>query len=112
MGELIIEGDTGSVSDGYHTFDQLYEHRCWLFLALMLANKEISWIARYHYDGTHINGYLIAGMNLPNNKQITYHIPVQMVEHNSKFNILDFAPPWDYHTSDDVIDRLRNWVNQ
>ena len=31
-----VNGTTvGDMSDGYHTFDELYEHRYWLFLALL-----------------------------------------------------------------------------
>lgn len=33
-----IEG--GDISDGYHTFDELYEHRCLLFIRLCLLQPD------------------------------------------------------------------------
>lgn len=35
---LHIPIDAGKVSDGYHTFDELYEHRCLLFINLVHFN--------------------------------------------------------------------------
>jgi len=39
-------------SDGYHTFDELYEHRHWLFLSLMKMWPERAWASKLHADGT------------------------------------------------------------
>lgn len=38
------------ISDGYHTFDELYEHRCLLFINLCLAHPNAAYW-RPHYDG-------------------------------------------------------------
>ncbi|WP_436351294.1 hypothetical protein [Escherichia coli] len=38
----------GEVSDGYHTFNELYAHRVRLFSSLMHAYAELSWWSRKH----------------------------------------------------------------
>ncbi|MGK3384654.1 hypothetical protein ACSLOB_28275, partial [Escherichia coli] len=40
--------DMGEVSDGYHTFNELYAHRVRLFSSLMHAYAELSWWSRKH----------------------------------------------------------------
>jgi hypothetical protein len=54
--------DTNTVSDGYHTFGELYEHRITLFLVLMLRHPNISWRSRNHADGSEWEGWFIAGI--------------------------------------------------
>lgn len=96
----------GNTSDGYHTFNELYEHRIALFIALMNAHREISWWSRFHSDGTFMEGWIIAGMNLPTG-DITYHLPVDHIP----LDIVELhqAPPWDGHTPADVVKRLQAW---
>lgn len=97
----------GNTSDGYHTFNELYEHRHALFLALMLCNHLRAWRSYLHHDGTSFDGYFIAGMDLISG-QVSYHIPLRLWDKLNDSNIatLTFAPEWDGHTSDDVIDRI------
>ncbi|NCC41670.1 MAG: hypothetical protein EOM21_20095 [Gammaproteobacteria bacterium] len=95
--------DTGKISDGYHTFDELYEHRHALFIAL--ANKCLgSWKSRQHADGTMFDGWFIAGIETPKGSA-TYHLPLRLFDKLYCVE-LDYAPEWDGHTSDDVIERL------
>jgi hypothetical protein len=59
--------NTNEISDGYHTFGELYEHRAALFVALINRCTDIpSWISHQHHDGTMFNGYFIAGMKSAN----------------------------------------------
>lgn len=110
MGTLIIEGDTGNVSDGHHTFDELYDHRCHLFVALMRSNPEISWRARQHEDGSKYEGWFIAGMCLPTG-DISYHLPTRMWTMLDGLNIAtgEYGRKWDGHTAVDTIKRLAAW---
>jgi hypothetical protein len=110
-----VECDTGKVSDGYHTFDELYDHRCLLFLALQDAwcNQvlygepcDCTWKSRRHHDGTAFDGWFIAGLTLPQG-QITYHISEKYWD-LCKAAERDTAPEWDGHTAQDVIDRLQS----
>lgn len=43
--------DMGEVSDGYHTFNQLYHQRAILFAAIVNQNKDIAWKSYKHSDG-------------------------------------------------------------
>ncbi len=112
MGQLLIECETGKVSDGYHTFDELYDHRCLLFLAFQaIVHQDTlpysgAWKSRRHHDGSSFDGWFIAGLNLGLQGQITYHIPDKYWD-LCKGAERETAPEWDGHTPDDVLDRLR-----
>ena len=111
MGKITIETEIGKVSDGYHTFDELYDHRCLLFVALMKTNPKISWRANNHDDGTSYESWFVAGMHLPSG-DISYHLPQYMWKllDNVKIKTSNKAPKWDGHTSKDVVSRLEEWV--
>lgn len=102
-----MSDDTGKISDGYHTFDELYEHRVTLFACLANRNKKNAWKSYFHSDGTSYEGWFIAGMTLPTG-QITYHIPLRDWD---RFQVKEFdrALAWDGHTPNDVLERLRKW---
>ncbi|MCG7931938.1 MAG: hypothetical protein N0E44_18045 [Candidatus Thiodiazotropha lotti] len=112
MGELKIECDTNEVSDGYHTFGELYDHRCLLFVVLMRSNPELSWRANNHHDGTMLENWFVAGMHLPTG-DITYHLPVDMWNLLDGVNIatMNRGPEWDGHTANDVLQRLKDWCD-
>jgi hypothetical protein len=99
----------GSTSDGYHTFDELYEHRT-LLLAAFLEDND-GWISDQHSDGTMFDGMFIAGTELMNGKQITYHQDMKYWPYFLNCRILDRAPAWDGHTSQDVVDRFKEWLS-
>lgn len=105
---MVIEGDF-NVTDSYHSFEELYAHRILLFIALMKGSPEISWKSRNHNDGTSYDGWFIAGMHLPSG-DITYHISDKFWGMLQNINTLEKSPPWDGHTSEEVIRRLNNYV--
>lgn len=117
--------------DGYHTFDELYDHRISLYIALCKKVHEMDevkcamsgmhrsvypyfsvWKSKRHSDGELCFGtgtQFVLGIGKGYGKQVTYHIPIE------RWNEVDFvleelekAPEWDGHSSDDVIDRLKN----
>lgn len=111
--------DTNKISDGYHTFGELYEHRIILYLSLIGATKAYIdsgnripiklWYSDTHHDGTSWDGWLIVGItNTSNNEQISYHINSSYEHLLIEMDIekLDKAPEWDGHTSEDVLKRL------
>jgi hypothetical protein len=102
---------TDQISDGYHTFGELYEHRTLLFVALMRARPELSWFAQRHSDGSAFPGFFIAGMRLPTG-QITYHVEDRWLPLLRAQPIIELAvaPEWDGHTSSDVVRRLTDWL--
>jgi hypothetical protein len=109
---LQVECDTDKVSDGYHTFGELYEHRCLLFIALMRAYHAYAWRAVLHADGTAFDDWFIAGMNLPTGA-VTYHLPQKLwpLLDEAGVRTMGSAPEWDGHTSKDVVARLRLWLD-
>lgn len=102
-----------NTSDWHHTFNELYEHRFALFIALMRSHPERSWRAYKHADGAIYPWWFIAGIRLPN-WTITYHLPVNKREELDDWKITTMAnaPERDGHTSNDVIERLKNFYPQ
>lgn len=49
--EVAHVDDIGDVSDGFHTFNQLYHQRAMLFATIVNQNRDISWKSRRHEDG-------------------------------------------------------------
>ena len=103
--------ETGSISDGYHTFDELYAHRVELFLTLcrLFSRRDAApvWKSKLHSDGTSFKGWFILGLFTGRGHQITYHLPIDRWEDADFAETLDEAPEFDGHSSDDVIERLK-----
>lgn len=110
MNTLQIPCKGGEISDGFHTFDELYEHRTMLYIALLASNKNYSWISKRHCDDSQWENWFVAGLRLRTGEDITYHIHDKYWDlcKNSGVTILDKAPKWDGHTSADVLTRLKN----
>ena len=105
------EQDMGEVSDGYHTFNELYEHRHMLLIALMISNPDISFKSRRHSDDSNsYDGWFLAGMTLPCG-QITYHLPNRLFD-ACRVVELYVPPKYDGHTPADLVDRLSQWIKQ
>lgn len=89
------------ISDGYHTFDELYYHRMILFSLLLNSHKDISWKAKKHHDGTMFDeDSFICGIETPEG-QYTYHYKL---EYWDMFDVkeLEFAPEYDGHKPSDI----------
>jgi|SRR5579872_1642398 len=104
---------TGSTSDGYHTFDDLYAHRIALWKAVCrLVSRDPHyqyrevWRTCLHSDGTSYPGWFVLGMTMEDGRQLTYHLPITEWDNCSFAMILDEAPRFDGHTAADVIKRL------
>jgi hypothetical protein len=105
---IYVPCEPGQISDGFHTFDELYDHRCLLFIALANHIKINAWKSKKHDDDTSLDGWFIVGITLSSGA-ITYHIPVKYWE-LCHFETKKKAPKWDGHTSHDVIDRLKSFI--
>lgn len=116
--DYVVNGDDNmSVSDGYHTFEELYEHRIELYITLcrLLASNyklqvdgEGVWRSLLHSDGTAMEGWFVLGILTVKGQQITYHLPLSRWDETSFAKTLDKAPEFDGHTSDDVLKRLKS----
>ena len=103
----------GELSDGYHTHNELYEHRMCL-----TAHAVLGWIAAgyqvvkswQHSDGELCfgGGWFIVVAKLPTG-WISYHYQEQ---HWDLFDVDDVekAPEWDGHQPEDVIQRLKDAI--
>lgn len=100
---------TGETSDGYHTFNELYEHRISLWVALCRVIEQqregTVWKTQLHSDGTSLDGWFVLGMHHLPSQQITYHLPMSRWD-ECKFKTLDRALEFDGHTGADVLARL------
>lgn len=107
-GKIAIDCELGQVSDGYHTFDELYEHRCLLFVSLSYWVPGI-FKTRKNDKGEEWAGWFIAGLNTPWG-QITYHLPVEYWDLLEDATEIERNDQYDGHTSQDVAQRLRKML--
>lgn len=108
--------DTNKISDGYHTFGELYEHRITLFIALcreLMNNpsyqdgqKSEVWRSHKHSDGSSFEGWFLLGIGKERGDQITYHMPIDKWDQCAFAYTYDKAPDFDGHSSSDVLNRL------
>ena len=96
---------TGETSDGYHTFDELYDHRAKLFSAIVRDHRYSAWKSRLHHDGTMYEGMFIVGVETPQG-QATYHYNVDPYWEIFDCKELVRAPEWDGHTPEQAISRI------
>lgn len=98
--------DIGELSDGFHTFNGLYEQRMFLFAALVKAYKDKSWKSYRHEDGEYCfgGGWFIVGIDTPEGSY-TYHYENKYWD---MFDCTDLprAKHWDGHTEADAEVRL------
>lgn len=109
----IPETNMGAVSDGYHTFNELYDHRAKLFAVVCESYKDLAWKSKLHDTGDMYDGMFIVGITTPLG-QATYHYDID--PYWDMFNVkeLDKAPKWDGHTPTEAIDRILTlkWVKK
>ena len=103
--KLVDKLRAGEISDGYHTFNELYHHRAVLFSVICNQNKDIAWKSKLHSDGTMYDEMFIVGINTPEG-QYSYHYDINLW---SLFDVkeLDKAPEYDGHLPED-IERLKS----
>ena len=99
---LIPESGIGDVSDGYHTFIELYYQRMMLFAVLVKIYKDRAWKSWKHEDGKQCfdGGWFIVGIDTPEGSY-TYHYE------GKYFDMFDCpelptGKHWDGHTEKDV----------
>ena len=101
--------DTDSISDGYHTFGELYKHRAALTAALCheltyIYGENKCWKSLKHSDDTMYDGMFIVGIETISGT-VTYHYDISYWS-DFDIKVLEKAPEWDGHTSNDVINRI------
>ena len=96
------------ISDGYHTFGDLYKHRTYL-LAIAMIHLPYAWKARKHEDGTMFDGMFVVGFPTPNG-MVTYHCDN---EYWNDFKVpeIPHAPHFDGYSDADVLDREKAFLD-
>ena len=100
----------GNYSDGYHTFNELYETRNLLFAALIQQHKDKAWRASRNAEGTKWPGWFVCGINKEAGQQITFHMPEKFWANLEGIETHDINPYYDGHTSADVTNRLTEFI--
>lgn len=94
--------ELGELSDGFHTFNSLYEQRVVLFAALVNTFSDLAWKSYKHEDGSPCfnGGWFIVGIDTPEGPY-TYHYENKYWDmfHCKE---LPVAKEWDGHTDKDV----------
>ncbi len=110
-----VGADTNTISDGYHTFGELYKHRILLWIALALSIsvshshsfKNNVWRSKKHSDDSELDGWFLLGIGREPGTQMTYHLPISYWDETDFAITLDKAPIFDGHTSEDVLERIK-----
>lgn len=92
--------DAGEISDGYHTFNELYFHRMILFSVICNQNKDKAWKSWKHADGTMYDDYFVVGITTPEG-DYTYHYYKDYWDYFD-VKVLEHALKWDGHKPEDV----------
>lgn len=108
----VDEDVRGKLSDGYHTYDDLYAHRAalWKVLIKHLLISGINGIKVYkclnHYDGTKYPGWFLSLVVLPSGEQLSYHLPMEEFKSTCGVSCKNSPVKFDGHSSKDVLKRL------
>lgn len=102
--------ETDSISDGHHTFGELYDHRRALtaVLAAEAASAGDSWRSKAHHpddEPMFEGGYFIVGIELPTGT-ITYHYKLHHWDDFAAVPEREHAPKWDGAMPGDTVRRL------
>ena len=105
--KTVTGASVGELSDGYHTFNELYDHRM-VLTALAFMNLPYAWKSKIHDDGSMYDNMFVVGAPTPDG-MITYHYDL---EYWNLFKIpqIPHAPRFDGHTPKDVVTRLTNYI--
>lgn len=105
--------DMGEVSDGYHTFNELYYYRM-LYNAAFFNLLPKEWVhkSKKHHTGEECfgGGWFIVMANLPTG-QVSNHYELKDWD---LFQVpeKEFADEWDGHTPQEASERLRKYLQQ
>ncbi len=101
----VPQSGIGDLSDGYHTFNELYHHRAVLFSVICNLMPHRAWKSKLHDTGDMYDGMFIVGIETTQG-QVTYHYDIDPYWDMFKVKELEKAPKWDGHTPQDAIERL------
>ena len=97
------------ISDGNHTFEELYLQRMYLFSAICSCYPELSWKSKKHFDEEKdpmFNDCFIVGTKTPLGVA-SYHFKL---EHWNEFSVKEIktAPQYNGYTPEVVLSRIKS----
>ena len=99
--------DTSQISDGYHTFGELYGHRNLLFISLCFAlNHKVD---VFKAKDPNIGGWFVLYLMLPKG-QVSYHIEMEFWYLVSAIEEIEYGSVYDGHDSSNVWQRLLEFI--
>lgn len=111
----VVKGHPAQLSDGYHTMEELYEHRRALTAALAAFYAAAcpdptrgAWRSKAHHpddDPMFEGGYFIVGIEVETGP-VTYHYKLTHWDDFAAVPELEHAPKWDGGSPDDSVIRL------
>ena len=105
--------DMGEVSDGYHTFNELYYYRM-LYNAAFFNLLPMEWVhkSKRHHTGEECfgGGWFIVMANLPTG-QVSNHYELKDWD-LFKVPEKEFADEWDGHTPQEAAERIHKYLQQ
>ena len=117
--EILKQGEytdyIGNISDGYHTFNELYEYRL-LYNAALFNEFAEKGLYEVHKSKRHFDGEIPFGD--PNWFIVMAELPTGQISNHYEMKDWDLfhvpekekANVWDGHTPKDVSERLRNFL--
>lgn len=100
--------DISKMSDGYHSFEELYHHRAILTAALFSSYPNLAWKSVKNSEGEEDPGWFLVGIKTPRG-QATYHYSIKYWDY-FKVQTLEKAPEWDGHTSAEAVERIASMI--
>jgi len=92
---------TKDISDGYHTFGELYHHRAILFSIVCNLFKEKAWKSKLHADNTMFEGGMFIVGVTTEEGDYSYHYHLEYWD-LFKVKEVENAPIWDGHQPSDI----------
>lgn len=92
------------ISDGYHTFSELYDHRIALYCYCIRTGALVpDYAVLEHYEG-----WDLVACHTQAGEQVSYHIHISQRElWSENFPIIKYdRDRWDSHSAKDVVKRL------
>lgn len=105
-----LPGGSKEISDGHHTFRELYEHRRALtaVLAVAAASEGDAWRSKRHHPddpSPMFDDSFIVGIELPTG-QVLYHYNLEFWDDFAAVPEIEHAPKWDGAGPADTVTRL------
>lgn len=112
-GHISSSGLREQLSDGFHTFDDLYAQRRALVAALAASRPGISWRSRRHHPGSDpmFDGHFIVGVDTPAGL-VSYHFELEHWDDFRGVAEVEHAPMWDGASPTTGVHRLLLWARQ